>query len=168
MEFVKIKEDEFDFIFSQMQSNFILEERRDYLPAKNILQNKDYELFHLQNESKKVGFISVWHLDGMEFIEHFVVYEEYRNSGLGAKALNLAKEKWENLVLEAELPLTEIAKRRLGFYQRNGFIKNREEYYQPPYRKGGEGVFLALLSYPTQISDFEKVKTKIYKRVYGV
>jgi hypothetical protein len=57
MEFIQIKESEFDFIFQQMELNFILEERRDYQPAKNLLKNQDYNLFHIVDKGEKVGFI---------------------------------------------------------------------------------------------------------------
>ena len=167
MEFIQIKESEFDFIFQQMELNFILEERRDFLPAKNLLKNKDYTLYHISEGSKNVGFIAIWDLVDAIFIEHFVVYEKFRNLGYGSTALTLAKEKWGNLVLECELPSTEIAKRRLGFYGRNGFVNNEKEYYQPSYRKGGDGVYLTLMSCPSKIDDFENTKEKIYKKVYN-
>lgn len=167
MEFLQVKESEFDFIFSEMEKNFILEERRDYAPAKELLENDDYKLFHIVKDGQNVGFISVWSFENFIFIEHFVVYEKFRNCGLGAKALILAKEKWRKLVLEAELPQTEMSKRRIGFYQRNEFFKNSGEYYQPSYRKGGDGVYLALMSYPTALVDFEKTVKIIHEKVYN-
>ena len=167
MEFIQIKESEFDFIFQQMELNFILEERRDYLPAKSLLTNSDYKLFHIVDGCKKVGFISVWNLNEFIFIEHFVVYSEFRNLGYGALALNLAKEKWSKLVLECELPNTEIAKRRMGFYKRNGFCQNLGEYYQPSYRESGQGVYLAIMSYPKILDNFDGVVKIIHKRVYN-
>ena len=167
MEFIQINESDFDFVFRQMELNFILEERRDYQPAKSLLQNQNYTLFHIVEKQKKVGFISVWNLGDFFFIEHFVVYGEFRNLGYGSLALNLAKEKWGNLVLECELPNTEIAKRRMEFYKRNGFYQNLGEYYQPSYRDGGQGVYLAIMSYPKILDDFTKITTTIHKRVYN-
>lgn len=167
MELIEINESEFDNIYTQMQNNFILEERRDYIDAKAVLKNEEYKIFHVRENGRNIGFISIWNLHDFAFIEHFVIYGEYRNLGYGSIALDKVKQAFKNLVLEAELPKVEIAKRRIGFYIRNGFVNNEKEYYQPSYRKGGEGVYLTLMSYPNKISDFEKTKQKIYKRVYN-
>jgi hypothetical protein len=75
------------------------------------------------------------------------------------------------IVLEAELPLTEMAGRRVQYYLRNGFGMWSDEYRQPPYRAGDDYVPMCLMVYgnaqrnnPTR----EEAVRTIYKEVYGV
>lgn len=167
MEFKRIEKEDFDEAYSCIEESFPLCERRTYQEAKAVLNNKEYTLFHIEENDTKVGLLGVWLLDGFCFIEHFAIYPCYRNKGFGARVLTLAKSKWETLVLEAEPDTTEIAKRRLNFYKRNGFLQNEFEYKQPSYRLGEEDVELVILSYPTMLNESKKVVKEIYKKVYG-
>ena len=69
------------------------------------------------------AFITVWKFEDFAFIEHFAVNPFYRNQGLGSlilhEILNLLQCQ---ICLEVELPKTDFAKRRIGFYERNGFL----------------------------------------------
>ena len=50
------------------------------------------------------------------FLEHFEVFEEFRNQKFGEKILESLQEKFEKLILETEPDsLSEIAERRLRF-----------------------------------------------------
>ena len=160
---------DFDGIYAQMEENFIVEERRDRADAKAVLEDPAYEILHLIDGQTRVGFVGLWHLEGENtFLEHFVIYAAYRGRGYGAKALRLLQDRFARLVLEAEYPKTEIAARRVAFYQRNGFFKNDFPYVQPSYRKGGEGVPLLLMSYPTPLADPARVARLLQARVYKV
>jgi ribosomal protein S18 acetylase RimI-like enzyme len=167
MQFIKVQIEDFDEAYSCIEESFPLCERRTYQEAKAVLQSKEYTLFHIEESGKKIGLLGVWLLDGFCFIEHFAIYPCFRNNGFGAKALTLAKSKWKTLVLEVEPDTTEIAKRRLNFYKRNGFLQNEFEYKLPSYRLGEEDVELVILSYPTLLSQNERVIKEIYKKVYG-
>ena len=167
MDFIEVKIEEFDDVYFQMEKSFPVFERRTYSQAKDVLNEKDYTLFHIRENGNKVGFISVWQLDGFFFVEHFAICEDYRNHGLGAKALNLAKKKWQTIVLEAEPPIAEVAKRRLNFYKRNGFCVNQFKYMQPAYQEGEKDVELIILSCPDVLANEKLVVSEIYKRVYG-
>ena len=167
MQFIKVEEKEFDEIYIQMQENFPLEERRDYQDAKAVLSNPDFNIFHIIMGQDKIGFISLWELNGFKFIEHFVIYSKYRKLGYGAKALSLARQKWGALVLESEPPITQMAIRRLAFYARNGFCQNPVKYFQPSYRKSGDEVELRLLSSPNMLKDCNLAIEEIYKKVYN-
>lgn len=168
MRFQIVQPDEFKMIYEEMENNFVLEERRDYKEAYEVLNNELYTLYHIIENENKVGFISLWKLKGFVFIEHFVVYEKYRNNGYGKTALELLKEKYDKMVLEAEHPLNEMCIRRLNFYQRMGFNINTQYYYQPSYREGGEGTELHILSYPTKLDNFEYVVYQLYSKVYNI
>ena len=167
MQFLKVEEKDFGEVYRQMEESFPICERREYQEAKEVLKEKDYNLFHIEDDGKRVGFISVWALDGFFFIEHFAVYPDFRNKGLGATALELAKKQFKSLVLEAEPPISDFAIRRLAFYERNGFCKNSFKYFQPAYREGEDDVELVILSYPSLIEREEQVIKEIYKKVYA-
>ena len=167
MQFVRVEKVDFDEVYLQMEESFPICERRSKEEAKAVLNEMDYTLYHVEEDGKRIGFISVWQLDGFYFIEHFAIYAKYRNLGYGARALDLAKSQWKPIVLEAEPANCEIAKRRQAFYKRNGFCQNSFKYMQPAYRDGEKDVELVIMSYPTLVSDVEKVVKEIYMKVYG-
>ena len=78
----------------------------------------------------------------------------------------------ENLliVLEVEMPVEEMAKRRINFYQRQGFVLWEKEYKQPPYKPGDDFLPMYLMVFGNLQceQDFEMIKNKIHKEVYNV
>ena len=54
------------------------------------------------------------------------------------------------------------------FYKKAGFHLNDYPYVQPPYRKGGNGVELILMSWPHPLADPERIKKELYTTVYHV
>lgn len=167
MRLQKAENEDFDSIYDELEKNFILEERREREKARALISDGAYTVYHVLDDETHIGFITVWELTGFAFVEHFVTYDEFRNKGYGSAALELLKEKYGNIVLEAEPPEGEMPARRVAFYERNGFHRNEQYYFQPPFRKGGKGVELKLMSYPTLLADFHTVAKEIYARVYG-
>ena len=166
MELRKIENEDFDLIYSEMEKSFIYEEYRDRIPARKLLDKAEYLVYHITEKGETVGFIAVWTLADFVFIEHFVIYEKYRNLGYGGVALSLIKEKYGKAVLEAEPPTGGIMARRVAFYERNGFRQNPQKYMQPALRKDGDEVELVIMSYPDVLNDFEQVVLEIKELVY--
>ena len=164
----KIDPADFDAIYTEMEQNFVLEERRDKAHARAVLEDPNYTAFHLVKDGIRVGFVTIWQLEKMVFVEHLVVYAAHRNGGHGSVALRLLQQRFGALLLEVEHPDNEMAARRIGFYERNGFHKNKYPYVQPPYRKEGIGVPLILMSYPVPLSHPERVAKELQDRVYRV
>ena len=160
--------EDFDSVFDAIESSFIPEERREREDARRLMEEGRYTLIHVLDGECRVGFLTVWELDGFTFVEHFVTYEKYRNKGYGSAALGLLKEKYASIVLEAEPPTEELAARRVAFYERCGFCRNPQYYFQPSYRKNGNGVELVLMSLPTVLGDFSGTVAEIYKKVYNI
>ncbi len=162
-----------DYLFAEKLfiSAFPKEERRDVSLQREYTDfNK---LFHnnlLLVNQEPVGFISYWNFEDFLYIEHFAIDETKRNGGYGRKVLeHLEKNTKLPIVLEVELPENEISKRRIEFYQRQGFKLVKETYYQPPYRK--EDNYLPMMIMMNADSDtvsFEHIKSTLYKKVYGV
>ena len=159
---------DFDGIYDAMEEAFPLEERRDRKAARALLENPRYRIYHTVQDGVQTGFIALWELDGVTFLEHFVTYPACRNKGYGAQVLEILKAKYPVIVLEAEHPLTPIAARRLAFYKRLGFVANEYLYLQPSYHGEAAGVPLVLMSYPVALVDPTPVVKVLYREVYGV
>lgn len=167
MKLIKAEKQDLQIIYSQMEQNFIREEIRDYEDAKTVFDNEKYTVLHIIEADEKVGFMCIWNLDGFTFLEHFVVYGQYRGKGYGGVALDMLLKQSDILVLECEPPETLVQKKRVDFYACHGMRVNDREYFQPPYRKGGEGCNLKLFS-SKELPDFDGIVKTIYKEVYGV
>lgn len=167
MQLTNINISEFEEFYRELKKSFIEDERRDFGNALRLFKDGKYEVRSIISDGKRVGFISLWHTPDFVFAEHFVIHEEYRNLGLGAKALCELKRLFSKIVLEAEPPIEEIAKRRLAFYKRNGFIENEGAYAQPAYRKGASEVPLVIMSYPERLENFKSAVSQIKKTVYS-
>lgn len=58
-------------------------------------------------------------------------------------------------MLEIDPPETEIAVRRLRFYERLGFVRNDYHYVHPSFQRPYEPHQLVLMSYPKAMTDEE-------------
>jgi GNAT superfamily N-acetyltransferase len=163
---IEIQNEDFDGIYAEMEKNFIPDELRDYTHARRVLDFPEFHIYHVENEGEKVGFITLWCLDGVTFAEHFVIYEKFRGAGIGAKVLPLLQQKFSPLVLECEHPDTPMQARRLAFYKRNGFCENDYPYMQPAYRKDASEVPLVLMSYPAPLKNPAETAAHIRREVY--
>ena len=116
------------------------------------------------------AFAAVYELDGMLFLEHLAVSEEYRNMGLGAKILSELVALGKNVCLEVELPNTDINKRRIAFYERNGFFLNDYGYIQPPLAEGQNPIELKIMTFGRALSEseFAALRDMIYEKVYRI
>lgn len=118
-----------------------------------------------------VGFITTWTFEDFIYIEHFAIDEAARNGGIGGKALKQFLDACQApIVLEVEIPTDELSKRRIGFYERLGFVSDTHLYYQPPYQKGGETLEMRLMTHGAidLTTAFEYVKNTLHTQVYGV
>ena len=163
---------DFDEVYKIMEEAFPVDEIRTYEDQKAILlENPKFNPFVLKNEKtgEIEGFISVYNFSNFFYIEHFAIKYKYRNNGLGSKILQEILNLYKGRVcLEAEVPNTEIAIRRIEFYKRNGFLKNDYDYIQPPMSKGRKPVPLVILTTGGNISkeEFQEIKNTLYKEVY--
>ena len=153
-------------IFYRYEKTFPEEERRSKDQFLDLSENPDAFVYSINHEDENIGYCVIWELQGFYFLEHFEVFEEFRNQKFGEKILEALKEKFEKLVLETEPnSLSEIANRRLGFYQRNGFEVIKENYLQPSYSEGKSSLQLFLMAnFLTE--NLENSIQEIYSTVY--
>lgn len=165
----KMNPNEFATVWEILKDSFPSDEYRDYKEQKALLKNDKYTVYVLSDEEIK-AFITVWKFDDFAFIEHFAVREKYRNLGIGTLILQQLCEKTsKQLCLEVELPENEKAKRRIGFYERNGFRLNNYHYEQPAYSAEKNPVPLLIMTYGSTIDEnrFKEMKKIIFKEVYS-
>ncbi len=118
-----------------------------------------------------LGLLTYWDFDSFYYVEHFAINPALRNGGYGKRTLEcLLNQVDRPVVLEVEHPTDEMAKRRIEFYQRQGFRLWTQDYKQPPYKPGDNFLPMYLMVYGNlePEKDFETVKAKIYSEVYGV
>lgn len=153
-------------IFATYESTFPEDERRDESQFLALLDNPDSFIFSVKNDETHVGYVILWKLEDCYYLEHFEVFEEFRNLKLGSQILVELKEKFGNIILESEPShLDEMAERRINFYLRNGFSIISEDYIQPSYGPGKNSMNLFLLS-NFDVTEVQVIKKELHKKVY--
>lgn len=143
-----------------------LDELRLYTDSKTHFYNNI-----IMEENRPIGFFTYWDFGTFYYAEHFAIDPTLRNGGYGKRVLNLLCNSLPlPIVLEVEMPEDEMACRRIGFYQRNGFVLWPNDYCQPPYRPGDDFLPMRLMVHGALDceKDYEYVKEHIYKEVYKV
>ena len=160
---------DFTQFYNILTESFPPDEIRSRQEHLELLDRPEYAVWAVYDQQQLQGFLTVWDLGDTAFIEHFAVRSDCRNSGLGSKMLKALSQKLgKQLCLEAELPKTDMARRRLGFYSRNGFFVNRYPYLQPALEEGKNPVPLYILTTESQLTegDFKKLVDQVYAFVY--
>lgn len=151
------------------------DERRPLYRMYSLYEKEDspYNIEVIEDSGNVVGFITYWDFDKFIYVEHFSISDKYRNGGFGRKALVefMAKMNHRAMVLEVEIDSDEMAKRRIGFYERLGFVLWRHQpYIQPAYTEKGNSLPMYLMG-TTNLdvaANFEEIKNTLYQKVYGV
>ena len=168
---IRISEEMFSRAYAILEASFPTDEYRPKNEQKALFSRPEYRMWGMEDGGEICGFAAVWELGEITFLEHLAVAETHRNRGLGAQMLqDLATFAQGRLVLEVELPETELCKRRIGFYERCGFWYNDYDYTQPPISKGKQPVPLRIMSYGKALTEaeFTQVRDVLYQTVYGV
>ncbi len=162
----------FPQVYEIMEESFPKEERRSYEDQLALLQKDEYRLYGIcDSRGELMGFLAVWELPQILFIEHFAVRECYRNRGIGSEALqSLLARYFLHACLEVEMPQNLITERRITFYEGCGFTLNHFPYKQPSLGRGREPVDLKIMTTggPLTQQGFEALRDLLYKRVYGL
>lgn len=158
---------DFRNVYSLLLQSFPPDELR---PFENHLALFDEPRYRLYVTDDLQAVISVWQFPEFAFIEHFTVAPQRRNQGLGAKLLQEVLAALPcRVCLEAELPETQLAKRRLDFYRRNGFFVNHFHYIQPSYGAGRSPIPMRLLTTGDALTqaEFTAIQATLYQYVYN-
>ena len=156
-------------------SAFPPEERRPLRKVYDLYNDSSpYSIELVENEKEQaVGFITHWDFYRFVYVEHFAISGKCRNSGFGQKAMYQFINKIDHrpVVLEVEPANSDMAKRRIGFYQRLGFtLWDQVAYQQPPYIQQGNYLPMYLMSTGNidVSADSRLIIDTLYQKVYGV
>lgn len=168
----KMKYNQFDAVYHIMEISFPVDEHRPYEEQKALLDRSEYQIYVMNEEKSEnvMAFLAVWDLGPIIFVEHFAVNSQYRNGGIGTKMLQEMKSMaGKTLCLEVELPEEELAKRRIEFYERNGFYLNEYPYMQPSLSEGQAEIPLFIMTTKRKVDEreFQSIKSLLYEKVYG-
>ena len=89
-------------IFYRYEKTFPEEERRSKDQFLDLAENPDAFVYSINHEDENIGYCVIWELQEFYFLEHFEVFEEFRNQKFGEKILESLQEKFEKLILETE------------------------------------------------------------------
>lgn len=154
MEFTDLRQEDYPEFLKLYNSSFPENERRLYKDAGHLanfikMKGGKFHAFAIKDGDLFLGFLSYWVFEGYVYIEHFAVQPEHRGRNIGSKLLqHLVREVSPNILLETELPVDDITRRRVKFYERNGFRPREEiKYIQPPYSSDQKPVELLLMTH---------------------
>ena len=168
-----MKKEEFNQVYSIMERSFPTDEYRSYYKQRELLEQPEYCIYvlHSRENTDILAFLAVWQLSDFTFIEHFASDPNVRGQGLGSGILQEAGRLFSRQIcLEVEPPETEMAKRRIAFYERNGFFLNNHPYIQPPVCEGKQALPLMIMTSAGRIGTerFEEIRTELYRKVYRI
>lgn len=172
LQLIRISTDSSDYPFcEQLYTNaFPPAERREINHQRAITENNTNFFFNaLRLENTPMGFLTYWVLGDFIYIEHFAVDESMRGKRIGRNILQLLHQQITRpAILEVERPDTELAVRRIHFYERCGYTLWKSDYLQPPYEERYSPLPLYLMCHGAlnEQTDYERIKETLYKEVY--
>ena len=171
MEIVEIKEEDFPQIYRIMESSFPRDERRPCGEQCKLLRQPEYVMLGLKEAAEWIGFIAGWDFGSFVYGEHLAIREDRRNEGLGERLIQAFLGRFgKPFFIEVEPPEDELTRRRIGFYERNGFVLNKYEYVQPALGEGQEEVPLRIMTWPAGMSReaLSGMERTIHRRLFGI
>ena len=161
----------FDEMYAIMEDSFPTDEHRPRQAQQALFDDDRYAVYTLAENGRILGFLAVWTLENWLFIEHFAVSPDARNRGIGGNMLQALLASTDlRVCLEVELPESDIARRRIGFYTRQGLTFNDHPYVQPAMGEGQSPVPLRIMTSNGAIdcSEFRALRALLYRNVYRV
>ena len=147
-------------------------ERRAFSLVRELVKEEPrFTVYTLFKDGVYAGFITAWRFTAFIYVEHFAIDAFSRNGGIGGESMKQFMVLCDApVVLEVEMPADEMSKRRIGFYERLGYVLDNHVYFQPPYRPGESLLEMRLMTHgKIDLSkSFEDVKNNLYRYVYGV
>ena len=168
MNISRLLKKDFEELFSLMSQAFPPEEYRPKEKQLAILDDPDYSVTVFKENNTINAFIAIWKLNGFNFAEHLAVSSNMRNRGIGSEFLKaFLEESTLPLVLEVENLTDSLALRRIGFYQRLGFILTDICYDQPNFHTTNKVIPLRIMYHPNgKQVDVGGIKKEIFEKVY--
>lgn len=170
MELKKITKNEYDKFFSLLENDFCLDERKTKANELKAFDDSNFSPNFIFDGETLVGYVCFWEFEKFLFIEHFAILQEMRGTGCGSKFLKeFSESSTKPIILEVELPETEVAEKRIKFYERLGYVVNKFPYTQPAYQPESNPVEMYVMSYGSALSkqNFNNFTKQIKSVVYN-
>lgn len=143
----------FDKAWELYEEAFPLNERRLFDAQVKLMSDSKYHFDILIDNNQLIGFLLWWNLETFRYIDHFATSKQLRNKGYGKLIIeNFINSNDKPILLEVELPVSELNKRRIKFYERIGFKLNQHHYELPDFEGNQSPLELKLMTYPSLIS----------------
>lgn len=139
-----------DALYSQA---FPYHEQRDVAAKQRALSDSHYALEAWFDGAQFVGLSGLWNFNGYSYIEHLAVDASLRSQGYGKRLLGQLLALHPLIILEIDPLTTDIAHKRLRFYESMGFVANPYAHRHPTYHPGIEDHELIVLSCPQAIDE---------------
>lgn len=165
---ISAKDSKISKIYTAYTTTFPEEERRDDTKFLALFNQPKAKIMSITENSENIGYLIIWELTNNIFVEHFEVFEEFRNKKYGSKILEHLSKVYPKIVLEIEPPhLSEEATRRYRFYQKNNYNVIDKNYIQPSYGPGKKSLELWLLANYAEENPHE-IAEEIHRIVYDL
>lgn len=154
------------------EESFPQDERRptrQWLHFNNSL--KPFDIYEVLAEQEFLGIISVWLFDDFAYVEHFAIKAQNRGKGWGSSVIKSLRNRITcPIVIEVEPPADNVSRKRISFYERNGFHISNKKYLQPPYASGLKFIELKIMSTDAQFlsEKFSYIVDTLYRLVYNM
>ena len=150
--------------------SFPPEERRPWQQIISMTESEPrFSFLTVTADDKPVGFMTVWNLGIVRYVEHFATFPALRGRGIGSAAIrSLINSSPIPVILEVEPQSTgPMAARRIEFYTRAGLTAHHHfPYIQPPYSPDLPAVPLTLMTAPPTGLDLTEAASLIHRHVY--
>lgn len=143
----------FECVDELYESAFPRHEKRQPAAKISALSHPNYSLQAWFDGEQFVGMIGAWDFGDYAYIEHLAVNGQLRAQGYGKRMLSQFLRLYPQTILEIDPLTTEIAHKRLRFYQSLGFCENDYVHHHPTYHADIPDHQLIVLSYPQPIGD---------------
>ena len=122
------------FFQRDMQRDFPEDEIKPWFVIEELLRQGVYELLGAWCDDVQVGYAWMFVPAGESIlVDYLAVLPEYRGTGVGTAVLQALRQRYNDklIILESEFPdeapEPDVARRRLGFYHRAGFVNTGVE-----------------------------------------
>lgn len=151
------------------KESFPPEERRDMHQLEQMLAAVPEMFFNaVEEDGLLCGLASYWDLGDFYYMEHLAVFPEMRNRKIGQQILAYWQQHLHKpQLLEVEPAVEEMACRRIGFYERNGYVVLYKDYVQPSYTADEDACPLWIMgtdACPEIETYIERIKETVYRR----
>ena len=128
-------------------------EQREPAAKQQALRDPRYALEAWFDGELFIGLSGCWRFADYRYVEHLAIDDTLRSRGYGKRLLAEILQRAPLTVLEIDPLTSEVAHKRLRFYETMGFCANPWAHRHPTYHQGIADHELIVLSYPQPINE---------------